>query len=221
MTTRWRVGWILPRLMLVVMGTDVAARCVPLELFAIRPNEALQSRNAAPEGPFEPNREFHNARSYGDLAALGNLPQRGVYRRVDFTTDAFGFHNVAGLEVHTPAAGILFGDSLAIGAEVPEEKALAAQLTEVFSGRIYNAGGYAPLDLGRVRQLASRLKLRKGMLIYEFHEAPLKETPPSDAAEGSSWRHRVALRVLGFRGSPRMSGWLSPLTDARSPLSGC
>src|SRR5258708_39485207 len=45
MTTRWSVGWILPRLMLVVMGTDVAARCVPLELFAIRPNEALQPRN--------------------------------------------------------------------------------------------------------------------------------------------------------------------------------
>jgi len=218
MTTRWRVGWILPRLMLVVMGTDVAARCVPLELFAIRPNEALQPRNVAPEGPFEPNREFHNARSYGDLSAIGNLPQRRLYRHVDFTTDAFGFHNIAGAEVHTPAAGILFGDSFAIGAEVPEEKALAAQLTEVFSGRIYNAGGYAPLDLGRVRQLASRLKLRKGMLIYEFHEAHLKETPPSDAAEGSSWRHRVALRVLGFRGSHRLRGWLSLLTDSRLRL---
>src|SRR5258708_26729749 len=142
MTTRWSVGWILPRLMLVVMGTDVAARCVPLELFAIRPNEALQPRNASPEGPFEPNREFHNARSYGDLSAIGHLPRRRVYRRVDFTTDEFGFHNVASSAGYSPAAGILFGDSFAIGAEVPEEKTLAAQLTEEFSAPIYNAGGY-------------------------------------------------------------------------------
>src|SRR5258708_304401 len=111
----WRVGWILPRLMLAVMVMDVALHFVPLEKFAFRPNEALQRLHGMPEGPFEPNREYHNARSYGDLAALGNLPQRRLYRRVDFHTDAFGFHNpeaTAGLEperirmeVHTDAFG--------------------------------------------------------------------------------------------------------------------
>src|SRR5260370_23769711 len=89
----WRVGWILPRLMLAALATDASLRFVPLEVFAFRPNEALPRVHGMPEGPFEPNREYHNARSYGDLAALGNLPQRRLYRRVDFTTDAFGFHN--------------------------------------------------------------------------------------------------------------------------------
>src|SRR5260370_7457608 len=89
----WRVGWILPRLMLAALATDASLRFVPLEVFAFRPNEALQRLHGMPEGPFEPNREYHNARSYGDLAALGNLPQRRLYRRGDFHTDPFGFHN--------------------------------------------------------------------------------------------------------------------------------
>ncbi len=120
MTTRWRVGWILPRLMLAALATDASLRFVPLEVFAFRPNEALPRVHGMPEGPFEPNREYHNARSYGDLAALGNLPQRRLYRRVDFFTDAFGFHNPELTTGITPA-GILLGDSFAIGAEVPED----------------------------------------------------------------------------------------------------
>src|SRR5260370_32393165 len=79
MTTRWRVGWILPRLMLAVMGTDVALPFVPLEKFAFRPNEALQRLHGMPEGSFAPNPVYHNARSYGDLSAMGNLPRRRVY----------------------------------------------------------------------------------------------------------------------------------------------
>src|SRR5260370_18837077 len=84
MTTRWRVGWILPRLMLAVLATDASLRFVPLEVFAFRPNEALPRVHGMPEGPFEPNREYHNARSYGDLAAMGTLAQRRVYHPVDF-----------------------------------------------------------------------------------------------------------------------------------------
>src|SRR2546428_466667 len=74
-------------------------------------------------------------------------------------------------------AGLLFGDSVAIGAEVPEQKSFSAQLTALFSGPIFNASGFLPLDLERVRQLVSRLKLRRGVFIYEFHEAHLKELP--------------------------------------------
>src|SRR5260370_6767302 len=107
MTTRWRIGWILPLLMLAVLVTDVALRFVPLETFAFRPNEALQRQHATPEGPFEPNREYHNARSYGDLAALGNLPQRRVYRRVGLFPDSFGFHKPSGNAALPPAAGLL------------------------------------------------------------------------------------------------------------------
>src|SRR5260370_35850483 len=57
MTTRWRVGWILPRLMLAVMGTDGAARCVPLVRFAIRPNRGLEARNRTPKARYGPTLE--------------------------------------------------------------------------------------------------------------------------------------------------------------------
>jgi len=215
MTSRWRLGWVLPCLMLVVMAMDFALHLEPLDVFVNCPHEALGQLHT-PEGPFEPNREFHNARSYGDLAALGNLPRRRVYRRVDFATDAFGFHNPAA-EGLAPA-GILFGDSFAIGAEVPEQKSLSAQLTALFSGPIYNAGGFVPLDFERVRQLASRLKLRTGAFIYEFHEAHLKELPPPAAPGVPSWRHKLAVRVLGPRGVDRLKGWLSSLPDSRLEL---
>ena len=215
MTPRWRLGWVLPCLMLVVTAMDFALRLVPLDVFVNRPHEALRQLHT-PEGPFQPNREFHNARSYGDLAALGNLPQRRVYRRADFGTDGFGFHNPAAASL--APAGILFGDSFAIGAEVSEEKSFSMQLTALFSGPIYNAGGFLPLDLERVHKLASRLKLRGGVFIYEFHEAHLKELPPPAAPGVPSWRHKLAVRVVGPRGFDRLMGWLSWLPDSRLQL---
>jgi len=215
MTPRWRLGWVLPCVMLVVMAMDLALRLAPLDVFVNRPHEALGQLHT-PEGPFQPNREFHNARSYGDLAALGNLPRRRVYRRADFATDALGFHNPAAAGL--APAGILFGDSFAIGAEVSEEKSFSAQLTALFSGPIYNAGGFLPLDLERVHKLASRLKLRGGVFIYEFHEAHLKELPPPAAPGVPSWRHKLAVHVLGPRGLDRLMAWLSSLPDSRLQL---
>ncbi len=217
MTHRLRVGWLLPRLMLAVMATDVALRFVPLGMFAFRPNEALQRLHAMPEGPFEPNREYHNARSYGDLAALGNLPQRRIYRRADFSTDAFGFHNPEATAGIAPA-GILLGDSFAIGAEVPEEKTLSAQLAGVFLGPIYNAGGYLPFDLEHIRKLAGRLQMRRGLLIYEFLEVHAQELPPAAAPQRPSWRRRLVLRVLGARGWYLVSGFISSLDHSRLRL---
>jgi hypothetical protein len=203
--------------MLAVMATDVALRFVPLEMFAFRPNEALQRLHSMPEGPFEPNREYHNARSYGDLAALGNLPRRRVYRRVDFSTDAFGFHNPEPTAGLVPA-GILLGDSFAIGAEVPEEKTLSAQLGGVFSGPIYNVGGYLPFDLGRIRKLASRLQLRRGVLIYEFLEVHAQELPPTTVPERLSWRRKLGLRWLGPKGWYLVTGFISTLDHSRLRL---
>src|SRR5258708_30387852 len=155
MQTRWRVGWILPCRMVATLATDSALRVVPLEKFAFRPNEALQRLHSMPEGPFEPNREYHNARSYGDLAALGNLPRRRVYRRVDFSTDAFGFHNPEPTAGLVPA-GILLRHSFALRPEVPAHETLSAQLAGLFSGTIYNVGGYVPFYLWRTRKLARR-----------------------------------------------------------------
>jgi hypothetical protein len=199
--------------MLIAVAIEVTLRVVAVNAFADRPYEALRNLHTL-DGPFEANAEYHYAYSYGDLAALGNLPERRLYHRVDFTTDAFGFHN-APSTADVPWAGILFGDSFAIGAEVPEEKALSVQLSALFSGPIYNAGGYLPLEVDRVRELAVRLRLHRGVFVYEFHEAHLKEVPPSGTSPLQSWRHKLALRMLGPIGTLRLQEFLSSLSDPR------
>ncbi len=197
--------------MLIAVAIEVTLRLVAFNAFADRPYEALRDLHTL-DGPFEANAEYHNTHSYGDLAALGNLPKRRLYHRVDFTTDAFGFHNSSST-ADVPWAGILFGDSFAIGAEVPAEKALSVQLSALFSGPIYNAGGYLPLDVERVRKLATRLGLHRGVFLYEFHEAHLGEIPPPITSPLPTWRRKLALRVLGPMGTLRLKEALSSLSE--------
>jgi len=210
------LGSVLSCLMLIVAAIEFTLHLVPLDLFADRPYEALGHFHTQ-DGPFEGNAEYHSAHSFGDLAALGNLPKRRLYHGVDFTTDEFGFHNPAST-ADLRWAGILFGDSFAIGAEVPEGKTLSVQLTTLFSRPIYNAGGYLSFDVERVRQLSNRLNLHRGVFIYEFHEAHLKEPLPQSAPVQSSWRHRVALQMFGPEGLNRLRERLSSLLDLRLGL---
>jgi hypothetical protein len=216
MMSRWTLGRVLTCLMLIVAAMELTLRLVPIDVSADRPYEALGHFHTL-DGPFQPNAEFHNTRSYGDLTALGNLPKRRLYHQVDFTTDEFGFHNPSST-ADLSWAGILFGDSFAIGAEVPEEKTLSAQLSTLFSGPIYNAGGYLPVGVERVHRLADRLKLRRGVFVYEFHEAHLREFPPVTASLPPTWRHKIAVRVLGSTGSLRLKEGLSSLFELRLSL---
>jgi hypothetical protein len=199
--------------MLIAVATEVTLRSLPFSAFADRPYEALRDHHTL-DGPFAANAEYHSARSYGDLAALANLPKRRLYHHVDFATDGFGFHNAVS-KMDVPWAGILFGDSFAIGAEVPEDKALSVQLSTQFSGPIYNAGGYLPPDVERISKLAARLGLHRGVFLYEFHEAHLKEMPPLSTSVLPSWRHKLALRVLGPRGILWLREALSSLPELR------
>jgi len=213
MTPKWTLGRVLPCLMLIAVAIEVTLRVVAFNAFADRPYEALRNFHTL-DGPFEANAEYHSAHSYGDLAALGNLQERRLYHRVDFTTDSFGFHN-APSTADVPWAGILFGDSFAIGAEGPEEKSLSVQLSALFSGPIYNAGGYLPLEVDRVRELAIRLRLYRGVFLYEFHEAHLREVPPLGTSSLPSWRYRLALRMLGQMGTLRLQELRSSLSEPR------
>jgi hypothetical protein len=88
----------------------------------------------------------------------------------------------------------------------------------VFSGPIYNAGGYLPFDLGRIRKLAERLQMRRGVLIYEFLEEHAQEVPPSTAPERLSWRRRLGLRWLGPKGWYVVTGIVSSLDHSRLRL---
>ena len=215
MMSRWTLGRLLPLLMLVVVAMEFTLRLVPKGVFANRPFEAI-GRRLSWDGPFKPNSEFHNPRSFGDLAELGNLPKRRSYHRVDFTTDALGFHNPAST-TDVRWGGILFGDSFTIGGEVPEDKTLPAQLSPLFFGPLYNAGGYLPLDVGRVRQLAERLNVSKGIVLYEFLELRLSEAPPNKPEE-TTWRRELVLRALGPRNLNRLEQTLSAIFDSRLRL---
>jgi hypothetical protein len=213
---RWTLGRFLPCLMIILAAMEITLRLAPIDLFVDRPYGALGHFHTL-DGPFEANGQYHNARSYGDLAALGNLPKRRLYHGVDFATDGFGFHNPASA-ADLRWAGILFGDSFAIGAEVPEDKTLSVQLSKLFSRPIYNAGGYLSLDVERVRQLSNHLNLHRGVFIYEFHEAHLKEPLPSNAPVQPSWRHRLALQMFDPEGLNRLRERLSSLLDLRLSL---
>ena len=194
MIPRWTLGRVLPFLMLTLVAMEFTLRLLPIGVFVNRPFEAI-GRFYSLNGPYKANAEYHNAHFFGDLAALGNLPNRRLYHSVDVTTDALGFHNRPSTR-NVQWAGMLFGDSYAAGAEVPEDKTLSVQLSPLFIGPIYNAGGYLPLDVERKRELAKQLKLRKGVFIYEFQEVHLREAPPNVPVE-PTWRHELGLRALG------------------------
>jgi hypothetical protein len=56
---------------------------------------------------------------------------------------------------------------------------------------------------------------QRGVFIYEFHEAHLKEPPPPSASVQPSWRHRLALQVFGPEGLNRLREWLYSVLNLR------
>ena len=87
-----QIGHLIPRLLLAVGLLDLGLRFIPVEPLTFRAWEAL-TRYRPPGAAFEPNRHYENDRAYGDIAAMGNLPEVRQYRREVFSTDAFGFRN--------------------------------------------------------------------------------------------------------------------------------
>ena len=85
---------VIPSLLVVVCLLDIASRFVSIDPLTFRAWEAV-SRYRPAGAAFEPNRRYRNARSYGDLTAMGNLPGLRQYRTEVFTTDALGFRNAA------------------------------------------------------------------------------------------------------------------------------
>ena len=165
----WRLGRVIPCLLVVVFLADLVSRVPSIDPLTFRAWEAM-SRNRPPGAAFEPNRRYVNARAYGDLASFGNLPAMRQYRPEVFTTDALGFRNpphVLGGEV----SAILIGDSFAVGSGVSDDETLSSRLTKITGCVVYNAGS----DLGRVvpkevLALARRLHLRNHLVMRLYAE---------------------------------------------------
>jgi hypothetical protein len=210
-----QVGFLLPAIMVVVLLTDVFLRVVPLNFLAFRALEGVRRHTPSCMGPFEPNASFNNPKSYGDLASLGNLPGMRQYRSAAFSSDSFGFHNPAVLG-GVPAT-IVIGDSFAIGSEVSAEQSFAGQLARLEGRPVYNAGENEPLALAPTRVLIDKLGMTKGVVVYEFLERHLSESPPFMTPTGKIGFKRILPETLG---PERWETWRLPVWNALeySPL---
>jgi len=190
----WSVGRLLPRLMLFFFLLDLMLRFVPLDPLTFRAWEAMLRHYPNAVGPFIPGKHYHRDNSYGGVVGIGNLPAIRHYHSVDFTTDADGFHNPPSLARNNPA-GIVIGDSFAVGSELPEDQSLSAQLTQRFGAYFYNAGSPQPLHLRSVRAVAHRIGLHRGLVVFEFLEARVLQDPPASSPDGG----RGAAQAFFFR----------------------
>jgi hypothetical protein len=212
-TSIWSIGRLLPRLMLFFFLLDLVLRFVPLGPLTFRAWEAVPRHYPNAVGPFIPNKHYHRDNSYGVVAGIGNLPGLRHYHSVDFTTDAYGFHNPPALAKDNPI-GIVIGDSFAVGSELPEDQSLSAQLTQRFGGYFYNAGSPQPLHLRSLEAVAQRIGLHHGLVVFEFLESRALQDPPSatpDGARGAA--QSFFFRALGQEWTDRLG---TPLNELHS-----
>lgn len=167
------MGRAIPAFLAIVFLADIGARFLPVDPLTFRAWEAL-SRFRPPGAAFEPNRHYVHPRSYGDSAAMGNLPELRQYRHETFTTDARGFRNTT---VVAPPAVILAGDSFAVSSGVGDEETLSVALSRRLGCHVYNAGGMDP-DPDRLRALAGELGLAHGLVVHAYAEDVAAPTVP-------------------------------------------
>jgi SGNH hydrolase-like domain, acetyltransferase AlgX len=212
-TSIWSIGRLLPRLMLFFFLLDLVLRFVPLGPLTFRAWEAVPRHYPNAVGPFIPNKHYHRDNSYGVVAGIGNLPALRHYHSVDFTTDAYGFHNPPALAKDNPI-GIVIGDSFAVGSELPEDQSLSAQLAQRFGGYFYNAGSPQPLHLRSLEAAAQRIGLHRGLVIFEFLESRALQDPPSATPDGARGAAQTFFfRTLGQEWTDRLG---TPLNELHS-----
>lgn len=167
---------MLPALLFLILLVDLGSRFLRIDPLTFRAWEAL-IRYSAPGAPFEANRDYLNEKSYGDLAAMGNLPEMRQYRRESFSTDGYGFRNDRNIGSR-PIAAILVGDSFSVGSGVDGDQTLSSQLGRLIGAGVYNAAGIEPTPAALIA-IADRLKMKEGAVIYEYLE---RNDPPAIAA---------------------------------------
>src|SRR5438552_1939928 len=166
---RGRLGHVILCLLVVACLVDIAFRFVSIDPITFRAWEAL--RRYHPLGAaFEPNRHYYNERSYGDLAAMGNLRALRQYRPEVFTTDALGFRNAAHV-LDAEVGAILAGDSFAVGSGVNDDETLSSRLSKSGGCVVYNAGSEGPgTGPEWIVAIARRLNLRSRLVIRLYSE---------------------------------------------------
>jgi len=164
------LGRLIPKILLLVFVVDCAWRLLPIDGLTFRAWEAMV-RFHAPCAPFKADAVYDNPKSFGDLAAMGNLPPYRQYHREVFTTDHYGFRRNAS------AAGpkrnyrvLLLGDSMAVGSSVNDSATLSSQLEQELGQGVYNGAspGGTLVHPGEILQVAERIGMRRGTVILQY-----------------------------------------------------
>lgn len=161
-----RCGYLLPRVLLLWAILDLGLRFAPPQWYTFRLHEFAMITGPHAAGPFRTNLLYKNAHAYGDLAELSNCLECREYRPMNIHIDERGFANPASLRGYD---AILVGDSFCIGAEQPEGKTLASQLSLRTGMSIYNA--CSPIRAIRREDLMSlidHLGMRRGTVFFEL-----------------------------------------------------
>lgn len=198
---RWRLGTVVPRLLVGVALMGVVLRFLPVDPLTFRAWEAL-TRDRPPGMAFEPNRRYFNSRASGDLAALGNVPTLRQYHSEQFTTDALGFRNPPFILTEEISA-MLAGDSFAVGSGVTDDETVSSQLSALTGCLVYNAGS----EVGRVMpddivSVARQLNMRGRLVIRivaEFADPPTIPAPQRLFVRALEARMAAGVRVLAGR----------------------
>ena len=212
----WRLGVLVPATVAGTLGTDVALRALSHDRFSFRAWEAM--RTPGEDSPFLPSHRYHNDRTYGNLAAIANLPAYRQYRSVTFTTDASGYPNPPGGASRGPVAAITVGSSFTAGSELGDGATLAAQLGLLSGRSVYNAGGATP-DFAGIRAATRRLAARGGGTLVVIEHPGAREVPPLTTLHvpHKTARCRELVASLGLDSLCPLAGWLDRHTRV-SPL---
>jgi hypothetical protein len=196
------LGVLVPATIACACAADIVLRLLPHDVVSFRAWEAVRTPGEA--APFLPNHRYVSGRTYGNLAAVGNLPEFRQYRPLTFTTDELGYPNPPGLARRGGVAAIVFGSSFAAGAELGDGLTLAAQLAALSGRQVYNAGGGDP-GPADIIPLARRLVVPGGRVIVEYPEG--EELPPLTVLHVT---HKTARcrELLAPHGLERVCPWL-------------
>jgi hypothetical protein len=210
------MGRAIPALLAAIFVADVGARFLSVDPLTFRAWEAV-SRYRPPGAAFEPNRRYVRDESYGDAAAMGNLPALRQSRPEAFTTDARGFRNRGG-DGEQAVGAILAGDSFAVGSGVDDGATLSTILTSEVGCQVYNAAGVPP-DADRLRALAHDLGLRRGLVLHAYAEEVEPPVVPTSTKRALN-RRMVEVSSLVGRAAGLARGFVlvSPLRIASEKL---
>ncbi len=150
------------------------------------------------DAPFRPNASFESTRAFGELPAMGNVPQ---YRRPHterFHTDGHGFRSHPGSK-QGPVEILLLGDSFAVSSGVNDEENLAARLEHWSGQRVFNAAGTFP-TFERLEKWMGMLQMNRGTVILQHLER--KQIPRNFWRTGVRMRFPFNLLHSPFENSP-------------------